>query len=250
MGLPPVVRSKVPPRASYSDYREELRWDFWFSCAYCTLSEAEAAAIGFQIDHFEPQDPQNDSYENLMWSCQRCNRHKSNIWPPPQVLQKGYRYIRPDSDYPDDHLRLDGLDLRWMTLPGEFTVRTLRLNRKQLKDLREIRRRLYKSKLAVAHGLQVLTRFNADKLKREGRHKFREALLSAKVQATLLDEAEQRMALVRSINRSAQIDPEPTDKKEAVERREYLKSIGAIVCAPRAGQEGTPALSGRAADTD
>jgi uncharacterized protein (TIGR02646 family) len=81
-----VVRRSAPQRASYSEYREDLRIDFWFACAYCTICESEAAGIAFAIDHYEPQAARPDlsaDYANLMWSCQQCNRYKSDVNPGP-----------------------------------------------------------------------------------------------------------------------------------------------------------------------
>jgi hypothetical protein len=74
-----VTRSTVPPGLKYSEYRQTLRHDFIYSCAYCTMSEAEAQAIRFVIDHYEPRNARPDlidDYENLMYSCDECNDRK------------------------------------------------------------------------------------------------------------------------------------------------------------------------------
>jgi hypothetical protein len=46
-----------------------FRNDFFYSCAYCTMSEAEAQATRFTVDHYEPKNAQPDlinAYDNLM----------------------------------------------------------------------------------------------------------------------------------------------------------------------------------------
>jgi hypothetical protein len=50
-----VVRSEVPPDKPYSEYRPWLRNDFFYSCGYCTMSEAEAQALRFTIDTMSPK---------------------------------------------------------------------------------------------------------------------------------------------------------------------------------------------------
>jgi hypothetical protein len=70
-----VTRSAVPTDMKYPGYRQHLRCDFFFSCAYCTMTEAEAQAIRMTIDHYEPRgarpDLEND-YANLMYACDTC----------------------------------------------------------------------------------------------------------------------------------------------------------------------------------
>ena len=81
---PVVIRSEVKSKKNYNDYKELLRFDFWYSCAYCTLTEAEGGGIGFEIDHYYPQKKKSElsaEYRNLFWSCEICNRYKSDYYP-------------------------------------------------------------------------------------------------------------------------------------------------------------------------
>jgi len=71
-----VVRSPVTPGLPYREYKEILRDDFLWSCAYCTVSEFEAQTIRMTIDHYEPQSARpdlKDDYRNLMYCCDDCN---------------------------------------------------------------------------------------------------------------------------------------------------------------------------------
>lgn len=66
--------------------KEYLRNDFSHECAYCKLQEREVGFIAmdyFEIDHFKPQSsqlPGVHEYDNLFYSCQKCNNFKSNKW--------------------------------------------------------------------------------------------------------------------------------------------------------------------------
>lgn len=103
---PLVVRTtSVPTFATYSSYKDYLRVDFWFACAYCSLAEAEARAVGFQIDHYDPRAVFRDAYENLYWACQPCNRFKSDLKPLTSIPFA--EIIRIDHEDPDQHLQLE-----------------------------------------------------------------------------------------------------------------------------------------------
>lgn len=68
--------------------KEYLRNDFSHECAYCKLQEKEVGLIDsnyFEIDHYRPQSINNQSfnphiYDNLYYSCEKCNSEKSNTW--------------------------------------------------------------------------------------------------------------------------------------------------------------------------
>lgn len=74
--------------ANYSSpkCKEYLRNDFFHKCAYCKLQEQEVGMVGldfFEIDHFKPQVlnlPDTHKYNNLYYSCKKCNNEKSDIW--------------------------------------------------------------------------------------------------------------------------------------------------------------------------
>src|SRR5262245_30562116 len=92
-----VVRTTVPVGLEYGDYRQYLRTDFLFSCAYCTVTEFEASGIRFTIDHYEPKsirpDLQHD-YENLMYACDVCNQRKGYRSPSELERTKDFRFFR------------------------------------------------------------------------------------------------------------------------------------------------------------
>ena len=70
--------------ADYHSYRPALENDFLCRCAYCNLDKA-AITTPFEIDHFIPRAVFKDArpeletdYENLVYSCKKCNRAKSD----------------------------------------------------------------------------------------------------------------------------------------------------------------------------
>jgi len=89
----PQRRRHAPARRSdYHDYRECVRSDFGFTCAWCLVSEpdlreAESAAVrrwSMQIDHVLPRESHAEreaDYSNLVLACSNCNRTKSSYDP-------------------------------------------------------------------------------------------------------------------------------------------------------------------------
>lgn len=83
-------RSKdVPKYTNYTSYRNILKRDFNNRCWYCNQREAGKFSRPFCIDHFVPRTPNppiinpiaDNNYDNLVYSCPRCNGKKSNKWP-------------------------------------------------------------------------------------------------------------------------------------------------------------------------
>jgi len=234
---PVVVRTNVPKLANYGDYREYLRFDFWYSCAYCSLTEIEAQGIGFEIDHFEPQALRAgnaDAYVNLMWSCRVCNRCKSNTWPKATAERDGYRFIRPDIEDPADHYELVAYRLRPLTRPGEWTVEVLDLNRKTLRELRRLRERIYESSEDITRGLRDLAALRPDSFKATERQRFVKARERLITQGGALKNEDLSAAVIRVLSHSPLLDPDPEVRSRARQRREFLKKVQAL--APQQGE--------------
>jgi 5-methylcytosine-specific restriction endonuclease McrA len=164
---PHVDRSIVESGLPYSGYRQILREDFFYSCGYCTLTEFEAQGLSFQIDHYEPQTSRPDlanDYQNLMYSCDECNRLKLDVDPPPAAKEAGQRFYRPDGDVWDHHFSSSGQRVDSRSNVGEFSIEGLDLNRQSLRRLRDIRRRLVDCDDHIAKGILGLRRFRIDQL--------------------------------------------------------------------------------------
>ncbi len=86
----------------YASYRPWLRDEFTFRCVYCLKRETwSRGAAGYNIDHFQPQALRADlgaKYENLLYSCGRCNLAKGvRTVPDPLVwLTAQHVSISPD----------------------------------------------------------------------------------------------------------------------------------------------------------
>lgn len=84
----PSPGRKHGPRgyAHYEAYRDWLRDEFSFRCAYCLMREKWLrGGLGFQIDHCRPQTrhpARTLDYRNLVYTCPWCNRAKSGVSVP------------------------------------------------------------------------------------------------------------------------------------------------------------------------
>jgi hypothetical protein len=224
-----VIRSAVEAGLPYFNYRQYLRHDFYYSCAYCTMSEAEATAIRFTIDHYEPKSGRPDlinEYTNLMYSCDQCNLLKGNRSPTPEARANGYRYIRPDQDAYSDHLSLSGVRLTPKTHVGEFSIEAIDLNRKSLRKLRELRQRLADCEQVIAEGVAGLRRFHNDQLPTNLKGQAGTTIArSATVAQKMADDI---VALLRNHARSPLIDPDNESEGRAKERAEKLNEWASL----------------------
>src|SRR5579862_4983970 len=135
---PRIVRKQTPPKMSGSDgylkSREHLRRDFVYRCAYCRIHESRAGgAEQFWIDHFQPRSRGGavNDYANLYWACMGCNRFKSDQWPSPAELARGYRFADPcrEQDYGHHFKEDENGVLIALTACGSYHIERLRLNR-------------------------------------------------------------------------------------------------------------------------
>jgi hypothetical protein len=227
-----IIRSDVIPKKDYHAYRDFLRLDFYYACAYCSITEIEATGISFQIDHYYPIEvfPQLASnYDNLMWSCQICNRYKSNYYPDEEDLRIGYVIIRIDKCDPRGHLEADadGVMIKAKTKTGEFNIQWLDLNRRQLRRLREYRRRLSDARNYIIFGVHELVSLELDKVAPTYR------LLFQKIKRHIEDREKQVTgpikSLIRNFAHSELLDSDPDKKERQKKRRQYLKEQKAIV---------------------
>ena len=222
---PPVTRTPVTPGRQYGDYRENLRADFWFACAYCTISEMEASGIGFQIDHFQPTAcGGSDVYDNLMYSCSTCNNRKRDYWPKAATQEA---ILKVDIDVPDEHLAADEADLEQvvhLTKKGATTIAVVDLNRQAMRVVRRNRRRLGYSRQLIASGLRHLRGLNVDFLPPAIRFRVRSMVKdlesdTTEVERVVREEVERQC-------RSELLDTDPELRERTRARREWLKQLG------------------------
>jgi hypothetical protein len=107
--------------ATPESFRPWLRDEFLFRCVFCLKRETWGQVTGeFEIDHFEPQaivPERRVDYENLVYSCRRCNAVKGNleIEDPWKWLRSDKLEIRQDgtvhSDFPEVQRLILQMDL-------------------------------------------------------------------------------------------------------------------------------------------
>jgi hypothetical protein len=97
----------------------------------CGVSETDTAGE-LTVDHFVPVSAAgDDSDDNLVYSCSRCNLHKADFVPNASQLAQGLRLLHPLRDRTLDHITVDeqtGL-LVPLTETGRLHIAVLHLNR-------------------------------------------------------------------------------------------------------------------------
>jgi hypothetical protein len=110
--------------------REQVRQRAHFTCEFCGVSETDAGSE-LTVDHFQPTARGgDDSLENLLYCCIRCNQYKLDYWP---TRPEDPQLWNPRREPAERHfLELDDGTLHPLTKVGAFTLRRLRLNRPPL----------------------------------------------------------------------------------------------------------------------
>lgn len=128
MSVSASTRKKVEKRA------EKL-------CEYCK-SPQELSSDPFSIEHIFPisKGGTND-LENLALACQGCNGHKSTKTEAfDEIGQRTSNFYNPRKDIWDEHFvwSEDFTEIIGKTAKGRVTIKSLKLNRQTVMNLREI----------------------------------------------------------------------------------------------------------------
>src|ERR1041385_4798286 len=84
-----------------------IRRRYGFACGYCRVSEIDAGGE-LTVDHFVPESRGgDDSDDNLVYACPRCNWHKQSFQPSALQQSAGARLLHPLLDDLASHLRED-----------------------------------------------------------------------------------------------------------------------------------------------
>lgn len=110
--------------------RQQVRERAGYACEFCGVSEADTGGL-LTVDHFRPRaSGGDDSLENLLYACARCNLYKHDYWPDSAESPSLWN---PRHEPAERHfLQLDDGRLAPLTPTGAFTIRRLRLNRSPL----------------------------------------------------------------------------------------------------------------------
>lgn len=117
---------------------EEVRRRYSYRCGYCGVSETDAGG-DLTVDHFRPfAHVRDESPDNLVYACVRCNQHKGAFSPAPDTLDNPNRLLHPLLDDVSAHITEDKTTgiLIGITPRGRFHIQALRLNRRGLVDHR------------------------------------------------------------------------------------------------------------------
>ena len=111
-----------------------VRERYAFCCGYCGVSEADVGGE-LTVDHFCPVSAGgDDSDENLVYACVRCNQYKGALRPEATDVANERRLLHPLWDDLAAHIREDERTgrLEGLTATGRFHIIALRLNRPAL----------------------------------------------------------------------------------------------------------------------
>lgn len=130
--------------------REQVRQRASFACEFCGINETDTGGQ-LTLDHFQPRGKGgDDSLDNLLYCCARCNQYKVDYWPTTSSAP----YLWNPRREPASHhfLELEDGTLHPLTVTGVFTLRRLRLNRPPLVAHRRRKRQ-------EVEKLRLLTRY-------------------------------------------------------------------------------------------
>jgi hypothetical protein len=110
--------------------RKQVRQRANFACEFCGVTETDTGSE-LTVDHFQPKAKGgDDSLENLLYCCARCNQYKLDYWP---MHPDDPSLWNPRREPASQHfLELDDGTLYPLTATGAFTLKRLRLNRPPL----------------------------------------------------------------------------------------------------------------------
>ncbi len=148
--------------ANYSSdkCKEYLRNDFSYECAYCKQTEKACGDIGsefFEVDHFNPQaNSTNNSdihlYNNLFYSCKRCNSEKSDFWSEYLLNPCETDIFKNDKHITEGYDSSKLYKYKEVTNEGKLYIEVFKLNsRHQIK--RRQRRKLYENNIKIINDL-------------------------------------------------------------------------------------------------
>lgn len=134
-----ISRNCSKQYADFHSYKPYLLADFSRRCCYCNIHETTLELVPFQIDHFIPQkvfvgkrDELLTQYNNLMLSCPKCNRAKSdqyegNLYSP--EIENLLFYNPETTDYNDIFYRNDLGGISSDDPKGKDMIKRLKLYR-------------------------------------------------------------------------------------------------------------------------
>ncbi len=135
---------------------DQVRLRYGRRCGYCGVTEVDTGGE-LTVDHYRPTVAGgDDSDENLVYACVRCNLYKGDFYPNADDLAYGRRVLHPLQDDLAKHVRLNTQTGRMepLTNTGQFHIALLYLNRPALVAYR-LRQQLAALLVAKQRSLEV-----------------------------------------------------------------------------------------------
>jgi len=123
------VRKLAP--STVSSQKSILRAEFFSQCVYCRLPDGIKGQDNFGIDHYRPRSLFPDlknTYSNLFYACNACNRRKKDYWPSSAAIAAGRFIPNPCDHVMYQHLRYRRARVEPHTAAGEEADKRLMLN--------------------------------------------------------------------------------------------------------------------------
>lgn len=138
-----------------ADIRQQARQRANYACEYCGISETGTGGL-LTLDHYIPKSKGGeDTLENLVYACFRCNQYKSDYWSQnPEQPQLWNPRLEPAESH---FLELADGALYPFTPSGISTIRILRLNRAELRDYRNLKKQRESEKRFFLHQNEVMS---------------------------------------------------------------------------------------------
>ncbi len=140
--MPLRSRQKPHPRyGQYRRYKDHLRQDFQYRCAYCDIHEAEwGGHRHFHVEHLRPRKSfpwLEAEYTNLLYACDICNCYKGSDWPNDNPTPETRGYLDPCQYNYDQYFAVhDDGTVEGKAEAARYMIEALHLNRRHLQHLR------------------------------------------------------------------------------------------------------------------
>lgn len=121
--------------------REEVSTRAKGYCEYCLSNEAYSNST-FEVEHIVPVSKKGENdLENFAFACSGCNKNKSHLINGlDDETKQRTDFYHPRKDVWSEHFMWneDFTEIIGLTAKGRVTVKTLKLNRQNLKNLRRL----------------------------------------------------------------------------------------------------------------
>ncbi len=135
--------------SNYYKYYDEIETDCQKCCVYCDVSLDEIGGEGMQLDHFRPKtipefESLNNDPTNLVLSCPKCNRLKSNHWPADvsadTTCDGDCGFIDPFKENRKEYFEIENTGrIRGRKVPSDYIIQLLKLDRMARRQIRRKR---------------------------------------------------------------------------------------------------------------